>query len=375
MNTLLSFDGFPVHATRRAALAVVTQRLSALLASCGGGDPVVAFAPNRVLAFGDENSVITADGHKYTVNALVADANGVRPLTCASNPLWVQQLATSYSLVFPSVTECHCPARRAASTRPMAPRWPTWWHRSTSTSRPTPSPTRDLVTLFVGQNDLLEQYALYPATPKEQLLTAAHSAGLALAGAGDAHRGRRRQGARLHGAQPVDHALRTRRGHSGRRQLAQCAALLMVDEFNAGLRLGTPGERSQVALMLTNEQMDNMRTFPVSYGAMTNVLDAVCDKTLAPTVLQCTSDTLVSGATSTSHLWADDLHLSPNGHAYIGALAANRTRTNRSDRIRASPERASRVSPPRRERQLRTYSGRIQKRTVVRFSSTTERCA
>ena len=43
-------------------------------------------------------------------------------------------------------------------------------------------------------------------------------------------------------------------------------------------------------------------------------------------MLQCTSDTLVSGATSTSHLWADDLHLSPNGHAYIGALAANRTR-------------------------------------------------
>ncbi len=124
---------------------------------------------------------------------------------------------------------------------------------------------------------------------------------------------------------PFARAEDTAAGDSSRSALLK----LMVDEFNAGLRLGIAKENgSQVALMLTNEQMDNMRTFPVSYGAMTNVLDAVCDKTLAPTVLQCTSDTLVSGATSTSHLWADDLHLSPNGHAYIGALAANRTRTN-----------------------------------------------
>ena len=29
-----------------------------------------------------------------------------------------------------------------------------------------------------------------------------------------------------------------------------------------------------------------------------------------------------------THLWADAIHLSPNGHAYLGALASNRTRTN-----------------------------------------------
>ena len=84
----------------------------------------------------------------------------------------------------------------------------------------------------------------------------------------------------------------------------------------------------KVAIMLTDELVQAMAKFPVSYGAMTNVLDAVCDKTLAPTVLQCTSDTLVTGATSTSYLWADDRHPSPNGHAYIGAAAANQTRRN-----------------------------------------------
>ena len=319
---------FPVHATRRAALAVALG-LSALLASCGGGDPVVAFAPNRVLAFGDENSVITADGHKYTVNALVADANGVKTLTCASNPLWVQQLATSYSLVFP---ECNPNAVPSPASRIYAANGAKVADLVAQVDQHLAADTfsdKDLVTLFVGQNDLLELYALYPATPKEQLLTAAHSAGLALAGQvtriADAGGKVLVSTAPSLSITPFARAEDTAAGDSSRSALLK----LMVDEFNAGLRLGIAKENgSQVALMLTNEQMDNMRTFPVSYGAMTNVLDAVCDKTLAPTVLQCTSDTLVSGATSTSHLWADDLHLSPNGHAYIGALAANRTRTN-----------------------------------------------
>jgi len=319
---------FPVHATRRAALAVALG-LSALLASCGGGDPVVAFAPNRVLAFGDENSVITADGHKYTVNALVADANGVKTLTCASNPLWVQQLAASYSLVFP---ECNPNAVPSPASRIYAANGAKVADLVAQVDQHLAADTfsdKDLVTLFVGQNDLLEQYALYPATPKEQLLAAAHSAGLALAGQvtriADAGGKVLVSTAPSLSITPFARAEDTAAGDSSRSALLK----LMVDEFNAGLRLGIAKENgSQVALMLTNEQMDNMRTFPVSYGAMTNVLDAVCDKTLAPTVLQCTSDTLVSGATSTSHLWADDLHLSPNGHAYIGALAANRTRTN-----------------------------------------------
>ena len=60
-----------------------------LLASCGGGDRVGTFIPGRLIAFGDETSVITPDGRKHTVNAV--DTAGA--LDCACNPNWVQYLS------------------------------------------------------------------------------------------------------------------------------------------------------------------------------------------------------------------------------------------------------------------------------------------
>jgi phospholipase/lecithinase/hemolysin len=84
----------------------------------------------------------------------------------------------------------------------------------------------------------------------------------------------------------------------------------------------------QVALMLTDELMQSMAKFPGSYGGMTNVTTAVCDPAKAATVDQCTSDTLVTDGSALLYLWADDLHLSPNGHAYVGSLAGSRARAN-----------------------------------------------
>lgn len=319
---------FLAHALRCAALAAALG-LSALLASCGGGDPVVAFAPHRVLAFGDENSLITADARKYTVNALVADTNGVKTIACATNPLWVQRLASSYGLVFP---ECNPDAVASPASRIYAANGAKVADLVVQVDQHLAADTfsgKDLVTLFVGQNDVLEQYALYPNTPRDQLLGAVYNAGVVLAG----------QVTRIADAggkvlvstapdlslTPFARAEDAAAGDTSRTVLL--AAL--VAKFNEGLRVGIAKlNGSQVAIMLTDELMQTMYKFPASYGGMSNVLDAVCDKTLAPAVLQCTSDTLITGATSTSHLWADDVHLSPNGHTYIGSLAANRTRTN-----------------------------------------------
>ena len=55
---------------RAALLAGVLA--SALLASCGGGEQVSTFTASRVIAFGDESSLINSNGSKYTVNALVS---------------------------------------------------------------------------------------------------------------------------------------------------------------------------------------------------------------------------------------------------------------------------------------------------------------
>lgn len=318
----------PLHALRRVAIAAVAG-LTALLASCGGGTPVVAFQPTRVLAFGDENSVITADARKYTVNALVADTNGVKTIACASNPLWVQRLASSYGLVFP---ECNPDAVANPASRIYAANGAKVSDLVAQVDQHLAADTfsdKDLVTLFVGQNDILEQYALYPNTPSDQLLTAAFSAGATLAG----------QVSRIANAggkvlvstapelalTPFSRAEDTAAGDTSRSALLSA----LVAKFNEGLRVGISKlNGSQVAIMLTNELMQTMFKFPASYGGMSNVLDKACDAALAPSVLQCTSDTLVTGATSTTHLWADAIHLSPNGHNYVGALAANRTRTN-----------------------------------------------
>ncbi len=87
-----------------------------LLASCGGGTQLEPFDAQRVLAFGDEPSVITTTGSKYTVNALQTDNV---TLDCASNPIWVQTVAASFGLVFPRMQSDQCRRADAAAS------WPT----------------------------------------------------------------------------------------------------------------------------------------------------------------------------------------------------------------------------------------------------------
>lgn len=318
-----------VPALRRTTLAFAVGA-AALLSACGGGDPVVPFEPTRVLAFGDENSMITPEGRKYTVNALSTDANGVKTLNCAANPLWIQQLASSYGLVFP---QCNPNAVANPASRIYATSGATVSGLAAQVDQHLSSggffSAKDLVTLFVGQHDVLALYALYPTTPAEQLLASARVAGEALAG----------QVSRIADAggkvlvstapelalTPFAAAEDLAAGDKTRTALLNA----LVEKFNEGLRVGLAKENgSKVAIMLTNELMQSMYKFPTSFAGMSNVTVQSCNATVAATVLDCTTDTLITGATATSHLWADATHLSPNGHAYIGSLAASRTRAN-----------------------------------------------
>jgi hypothetical protein len=317
-----------VNGPRHAALALLIGT-AALLASCGGGTQVEPFAPTRVLAFGDENSVITAQGSKYTVNGLKTDANGVKSLNCDINGIWVQRLASSFGLVFPECNPNSLPDLRSriyaqAGTKVADLAAQVDQHLATDTFS-----SKDLVTLLTGQNDVLEQYAQYPGMQKAQLLSNVYEAGLALA----------RQVSRIADAggtvlvstvpdlaySPFAIAENTDTGDNQR------GALLgeLVAKFNEGLRVGIARESGeQVAIMLTDELVQAMAKFPVSYGGMTNVIAPVCDKALAATVDLCTTDTLVTGGDALKYLWADDKHLSPNGHIYLGSLAGTRSRAN-----------------------------------------------
>lgn len=318
----------PVHGTRRAALALLLG-LTALVGACGGGDPVVPFEPRRVLAFGDENSLITTQGRKYTVNALTTETNDVKTIDCAGNLLWVQRLAANFGLTFPDcnpngVADPRSRIYASAGAVVADLTEQVDLHLATDTFS-----DKDLVTLFVGQNDVLEQYGQYPAVSKPQLLSGAYAAGLALAGQVSriADAGGKVVVSTVPDLSFSPFALKENEssGDSTR------SALLhdLVAEFNEGLRVGISGQSgSEVAIMLTDELVQAMARFPSSYGGMTNVTDAVCDETLAATVELCTTDTLISGAVATSYLWADDIHLGPTGHQYLGSLAATRARGN-----------------------------------------------
>jgi outer membrane lipase/esterase len=252
-----------------------------------------------------------------------------RPWTATSTHCGCSAWLPASDWCSPTATPTRWPICAAASTRNPEPRSPTSLRRSTSIWATDTFSSKDLVTLLTGQNDVLEQYAQYPAVPKAQLLSNVYEAGLALA----------RQVSRIADAggkvlvstvpdlaySPFAIAENTDTGDNTR------GALLgeLVAKFNEGLRVGIAKESGeQVAIMLTDELVQAMAKFPISYGAMTNVIAAVCDKTLATTVDLCTTDTLVTGGDSFKYLWADDRHLSPNGHVYLGNLAATRSRAN-----------------------------------------------
>jgi len=317
-----------VNRIRTAALALGLSA-AALLASCGGGDPVVPFEPTRVLAFGDENSVITTEGRKYTVNGL-KEVGGTKVLDCTVNPIWVQILAAGYGLVFPQ-----CNASNVSDPRSRIYAVPDAkvadvvaqvdQHLATDTFS-----NQDLVTLFAGQHDVFEQYALYPGVPVETL-------GAELRRRGELLSAQASRIAAAGGKVLVSTVLNLEFTPFALNEnvvtgdpLRSNVIFQLSQKFNEGVRVGLQGESgSQIAIMLTSELVENLIELKESGGGtLLNVKDPVCDVTEAPSVELCTTDTLVTDGDANTYLWADDTHLSPNGHSQVGALAGSRTRTN-----------------------------------------------
>jgi hypothetical protein len=182
-------DHWSAAALRRGLVAVSVVG-SVLLGSCGGSTTTQEFAPKRMLVFGDESNVLTGgspapsrDAKKYTINALDANAE----LDCRLNLLWVQWLATNFNFVF---TECNLNnvpaaalnfAKAGAKVADAVGQVNVWLSQGNSFG-----PT-DLVTVMVGQNDIIEIYKAYVAAgdtskaAQDQAVTAAFNRGKDLA--------------------------------------------------------------------------------------------------------------------------------------------------------------------------------------------------
>lgn len=302
---------------------------AALLASCGGGGQITPFAPTRVLAFGDEASLIEADGRKYSINAFrqvtVGGVTSDDPsaIDCTRNPLWIQTVAASFGLAFD-----RCLGTATTATGQVLARA---GHKVADLAAQIAAVQgaalgeQDLALVMIGMHDILELYARYPASSRDTLLAEARARGSAL-------------GAQINqlalrgpavvvltvpdiGLSPFALAQNTSSGDATRSALISA----LGEAFNNRMSVELINDGKLIGLVYADIELQNMVKFASSFG-LANVVAPAC-RTDAP-LPGCTTATLVDTATATSWLWADGLQLSPAGQSRLGLLAEARARGN-----------------------------------------------
>lgn len=321
------------------------------LAGCGGGDTVEEFSPRRLLVLGDETSLITADGLKYSVNALdpvapapepgasapePVDNPPTGPIDCLRNRIWVQILADEYGFGFDQCNDdppgtpqrgviyATVGARVADIADQVAA------HQATSSFT-----SSDLVTVFVGQHDILDVYAGVTAgsqcryETRDDLGSAARSArslGEALARQINAIARNGDGGRVIFVTVPNQGATPRARQEPTDFNRRECLKEL-TEAFNAGLRTDVVADGRQVGLVAIDEQVELILDDNDRFGFDdANVTQATC-KPDAP-LPNCTTATLTSALDGDEYLWADDLHFGPELHDLLGDLAESRVRNN-----------------------------------------------
>jgi hypothetical protein len=314
----MNFPGSLARHCRPALLATA----AALLVACGGGtSQVETFNAERVVAFGDETSALTADGRKYGVNVLT-DA---KLLDCEAQPIWVQAVATVYGHVFAACNPDNVVDPKGIMRAAPNARVADVQLQIDAQLAAGGFGNAALATVLVGAHDVLDIYASHPSLSRPELLAAARAQGELAA----------RQVNRLvdldvrvlistvpdQGLTPFAIAEKAANTDTDR------AALLtdLTTEFNAGLRTVILNDGRFVGLVLADEMVQAMNKSPGSFG-LANVTARACLDTVS--VPDCSVDTLNTDADSATWLWADELRLAYGGQSRLGVIAANRARDN-----------------------------------------------
>lgn len=303
-----------------AALALV------MLASCGGGGGLVEpFTPTRILAFGDELSYLTADGRKYSINAfkLEGTVESTTDLDCTRSPIWIQSVAAAFGLRFDRCRGTATTASGQVMAQPGAK--VADFAVQLAAVQGAALGSKDLVIAMFGMNDILELYGKYPTTSREQLLDEARARGNALGSQVNAVASAGTPVVILTvpdlGLSPYALSQNTTTGDPTR------AALLseLVAAFNNRMSVSLINDGRLIGLVYTDIEMQTQVKFPGAYG-YTNVTDAACSADVQPP--DCTTATLVTGASSANHLWATGVLPGPAFQSRMGSQAAFRARNN-----------------------------------------------
>jgi outer membrane lipase/esterase len=337
-----------VSAKRKPWRAVLGVVLAGLLVSCGG-EAIDPFRPDRIMAFGDEWSVIddgstnaspgtggNFNGRKYTVNSSVN--------SCAGDKIWIQVVADAFNKGFQQ-----CPGNQDRSSAGRS-----WAEVDADVdavdgqvtafqSRGGVFGSNDLVLVLAGFHDILNLYIRYksPSPPSDQaLLDSAGAAGMRLGRVvvriTDA-------GAKVIVADLPDLG----RSPYGNAEQSNGGAMLtrLTDAFNDGLLqalAGVKGGGHSAGLVQAADLQEKIFEDPNNWGGFLNLTDPAC-KIISPVVpapaappaavSTCVDDVnnvngLNSGTNAAQWLWADNLRYTPCGHAQLGNAALNRAFNN-----------------------------------------------
>lgn len=298
---------------RFAALCLAT-----LLAACGGGtSQVQAFVPDRILVFGDEHSSFTADGRKYSINALKTDGS----IDCEGNPLWIQSVASVYGYVF---AQCQGTATEVRAITRAAPGATVAEVRAQVDAQAAQGFTgKDLVLMMAGLNDVLQIYAARTGSDTEEMLLArARERGIAMAEQVNRVVG---LGAKVIVATATDVGVTpwgVARGTADAALLSRLSAA-----FNGRLRVNILNDGRYVGLVLADETLQSAVQLPSAFG-LSNAKDAACKSSVPLPGCQADAASLVEGASAAAWGWADGQRFGPTLHRQIGVIAAARAQTN-----------------------------------------------
>ncbi len=301
---------------RRRLASLVLLTWAALLSSCGGGtSQIQAFVPSRLIAFGDESSVITPAGHKYTINAFGPDAS---TLDCNASPIWTQVVAAAYGFGFAEcplstgLEKAYVRARAEARVEDFALQVDAQVGAGGFLET-------DLVTVLVGANDVMDLYRQYPSKTRDEVIALARQRGEMVA----AQVNRLvKLGAKVVVSTVPDLGL----SPYGQAQGTAGAALLsdLVFAMNGRIRVNILNDGRYIGLVLADEFIQTAVKAPAYFG-LTDASTAAC-RTPLP---ECTTNDLSNQALAKeAWLWASDRWLGTGGHRQLGTLALARARGN-----------------------------------------------
>ncbi|MEO5688890.1 MAG: hypothetical protein ABIR54_16155 [Burkholderiaceae bacterium] len=313
----------------RAVAGLVAAGSLATLASCGGGTyQVTAFVPARILSFGDESSRLEgAQGLKYSINGVT---QGSQQTDCNVAPIWNQIVANSYALIYADCNVNASPATNAVDLTSVNATVDDVVNKVAAFQAGDTFNYNDLVTIWVGMHDILNEYQANGTGDQAALLSNMRAEGATLANVVNSIAAAGGKVILLTvpslSDSPFGYA-ESQRGDFDRLKLLSD----MTTQFNVGLRSNIVNDGSKIGLVLVDDLVHNAARNPAGNSLIQfpNQTAGCLDTAPLPT---CTTDTLrndpSTGQVATNFMWADATHLGSVMQTQIGSQASNRAHTN-----------------------------------------------